>query len=442
MPNGGLGLGPLGSMPLGGWYSTVEAEVNRADPRIFRRVMIKRRSATTGQYETSWQDVSEWVERYGTIGQSIDDTRPFRIRHDGYQFQVRNDTGEFTHHSNPSSLWFGYMTRHRSLVKVEAGYLDDNDEELPYDDVVQGVFIMDDEVPNSTDKDSVTIRCTSLQSAFESVKARELPGMNSTMTAEALFTKIKNHTDGAGVSIFQQYISSGAWTIPSTTNSYIFPTDTALQELSVWEIMEKVAEAENKVCLINRSGGLELIARSPRTTTSAFSFYGQGFREQNTLAIQESKEAINKVYASFRLKYIDADTSTSFVSAGTTTTVSPSNVAWQVGNNVYDFENFYVANTATAQAIVSALFTDFSALKIEDTLRVTMVPSLELLDRVDLSYRTYDLAESPLWDVAHWDDFEWGTDGENFDLDAVEGTVISKKINLDDFTETVRLRRV
>lgn len=434
----GLGEGPLGSMPLGGSYDT-SIEVNRSDPTVYRRAWVKRRSAVTGQFEANWQNVTQYVEKWGSLTHAIDDARPFKVRHNGATLVVRNDEGKFNHHSNLSSMWYGYMVRDRSLVKIEAGYIDDAGNEVPYEPI-QGIFVMDDELANSAEKDSVALKCSSLQSIFDSIKAAELPGMDVTMTASELFTKIKNHTDGSGVAIFQQFISAGAWTIPTTTNYYWFNTDSALQQDSTWTVMEKVAEAENMVVLVNRTGGIELTTRAARTTTSVFAFQGQGFRKQNVIKLTEQKDAIHKTFATFRLKWVDSMSDSAYVSAGTTTVVSPTNVPWQTGNNIYSFENYYVANTATAQLIVNALQADFSVLKKEYEIDATFVPELELLDPVTLGYHSYDLSNSPLWDTVYWDDFNWASDGENFNLDAVPLTVISKRLDLDNFIHTIRLR--
>lgn len=440
MPDYGLGLGGLGSMPLGGYEHSTQGQANSAAPRVFRRLWVKRRSATTGQFEANWQNVSQYVESWGQVAQQIDDSKLFRIRHMGLSVKVRNDEGTFNHHSNASSLWFGYMTRGRSMLKVEAGYLDTDGFELPVNPI-QGIFIMDDELSKSAEDDAVAIQSSSLQGVFEGVKAKEIPSLNVTMTAETLFGKIRDHTDGAGVAIFQQYISSTAWSIASTSNYYIFPTDTVLEDQSIWEVMESIAEAENMVVLVNRSGGLELRSRAARTTTSQWDFLGQGSREQNVIALTEEKEAIFKAFASFRLKHIDADTFTSYVTAGTTTTVSPSSVPWQNGNKGYEFENFYVTNTATAQSIVTTLQSNFSAVKTEYEVEAIFAPELELLDAATLTYFSYDLANSPLWDVEAWDDFNWASDGENFNLDAVSVTVLSKSLDLDKFSQRIRLRR-
>ena len=435
----GLGLGGLGLMPLGGFEDTLR-ESRRADPRIFRKLWIRRRLTATGQFEANWQNVTRYVEDWGSLQQQLDDSRLFSIRHSGINLRVRNDEGRFNHHSNLSSMWFGYMTRVRSLAKVEAGYTDDGGILLPADPT-QGVFIMNDEIPNSAVEDSVVLNCSSLQAVFDGIKAREIPGMNATMSAGTFFTNVKNHTDGAGVSIFQQYISSGAWTIATgSSNNYIFPTDSALLDKSVWDVMEKLAEAENRVMLINRTGGLEFAARTARTTASQWDFYGQGYREPNIVQLSEMKEAVHKIYASFQLKWLAADTSTSYVRAGTTTAVNSSNTAWQVGNRSYDFENLFVANTASAQAIVDALQTEFSPAKMEYRLGAIMAPELELLDRTSVSYKSYSLENSPLWDVAYWDNFNWASDGENFNLNSVSAVVISKSLNLNTMVHTVQLR--
>ncbi len=441
MPPGlgrGLGVGSLGTMPLGGASYDLASVINQPSTNIFRRVQVKRRNHSDGKYEANWQDVTEFVKKFGTVEVSVDDVRLNRFRHSGVNIVFQNDIGRFNDETNSSSLWFNYMTRYRTLVRVQAGYENDQGE-LP-SDASQGIFLLNDELENDADSNEVVFRCSALPVVFEEVRAERIPGLNATQTASDIITRIMNHSDGSGNNIFREFITSTSWTIQATTNNYLLSTDATLQNMSVMQLMEKLAEAEQFVLLPTRTGGIEFVDRDSRTTTSQFHFYGQGFPDMNIIKLKGEKEAVNKLYTYARLKYLDADTSASYVSAGTTTAVASTNTAWRFGQRTYEFENLFAHNTVTAQAIVDGFVSEFQEVKKEIEFDAKLHPTIQALDRIEVSYRSYDLAFGSLWDVMVWDTDEWSREGNNFDYDAKPYIVLSRKSNLDNFVMTIRAR--
>jgi hypothetical protein len=433
--------------------------INQPVSKVFRRAYIKRKSASTGLYESDWQNITPYVIRWGNITSSVDDVRLNRFNLSGITIQVDNSSGKFNDENNISSLWYGYLTRYGTLLKIEAGYQTlpgatgwgdawgfawgGTSSEYPTDPT-QGIFILDQEISIPNDN-NVTLNASSLKAVFENVKATEVPGIGATLTASEIVELIKSHSDGAGLPIFQQFISSGAWHIQTTTNYYNFATSTSLNLQDVgtaWGLLEKLAEAEGYVLTINRSGEFIFTDRTANTTASQFSFYGQGFPRQNVIRVNSYKEALNKVYNSFRLKYLTPDTTSSYVTAATSTTIAPANVQWKYGARIYEFENTAVLNVATAQGIVDNLFNEFSSVKGEVDLIAKFNPELDPLDRVDVSHYSYSLADKTLWDGFNWDEAEWSKEGENFDWDNKAFKIISKSINLDDFSESFRMREI
>lgn len=435
----GLGRGRLGSMPLGGAEYDLASEINSPSSDIFRRLQVKRRSRADGLYEANWQDLTEFVKKWGTIETSVDDLKLNRFRHSGINITCRNDTGDFNDETNLSSHWFGYMTRYRSLVRIQAGY-DTGDGELPSDST-QGIFILNDEIEQDAGTNEVTLRCSSIQSVFDEVRAREVNFGSLTAVASEIVTRIRDHTDGSGNFVFRQFITSTAWTISSTTSNYVLNTNT-LEDMTCWGLMEKLAEAETFVLLVNRTGGLEFRNRDPRQSTSQFSFYGQGFQNQNVIKLNGEKESINKLYTFVRVKYLAADTATSYVTAGTTTTVSPTSLTWRYGQRVYEFENTFIANTTTAQTIADGAQSEYGTVRKELDFNAKFHPTLEVLDRVDFSYRSYDVGFNNLWDVMVWDTDDWSREGNNFDYDGKNYKLLGKKINLDNFSMGVKAREI
>lgn len=419
---------------------TVAQLAEKPTSNMFRRISVRRRQTSDGLFEPTWKDITSLVKDFGACERSIDDVKLNRFRYTGPNIRVRNDTGKFNDESNINSLWSGYLTRYNTLVRVQAGYNPTTTTDIPTDPTI-GIFVMDQETPTAADTNDVDLQCSPLSSIFDGVRAADLGGINTTLTASEIIAKIRDHTDGATLSIFQQFISTLAWTIQSTT-AYYNLTNTSIGEMTTWDLMSKLAESEGYVMLINRTGGLEFRDRSARTTTSAYSFKGEGNARPNVIKLQNYREALDKHFTFFRFKWAEADTSTSYVTAGTTTTVSPTNLSWKYGAKVYDMENLFVLTSTAAQSIVNTAYAALGTIGSEVTLIAKFVPNLEVLDRVDVSYYSFDLAGVTLWDVFDWDGADWAREGENFDWTALPFKVLSTKNDINKFTTTVRLRRI
>jgi len=421
--------------------SSLENEIARSSANVFRRAFIKRRQSADGKFEASFTSITPLVKSWGSIETAVDDTRLNFFRHSGFTLKAINDFGDFNVETDNNSLWNGFLTRYRSLVKVEAGYTADDATEFPTDPTL-GIFILDNEVTLNTNGNEATVRCSSLKSIFDEVRARDIPGLGATQTASDLVSVIRDHTDGAGNFVFREFITSTAWSIQTTTTNYNFATTTALENLSAWGMMVKLAEAEGFVLSITRTGGISFEDRNEATSASQFSFFGQGFRNQNIIRINTYKEALDKLFTFFRVQYLSADTTTSYLTAGTTTSVDGVNLSWKYGQRVYNFKNTFFANTSAAQGVIDALFTELSGVKNELDMKCVFIPQLNILDHVDVSYQAVDETDFTLWDVAVWDTDSWPTEGQNFDFTAKSFKVLSKKHDLDNFATSFRLREV
>ena len=423
--------------------SALATLVGRPVHNVFRRAEIKRRQSSDGKFESSWTDISAFVKQWGQFGSAVDDVRLNRFTHEGMSLIVRNDTGRFNPEADGNSLWNGYLTRYRTLVRVQAGYYDENDSELPTE-TTQGIFVMTNEIPISGQTNEATIGCRSLVSIFDEVRAVEVAGLGATQSASDIVAKIRDHTDGASNFVFREFITSTAWTIQTTTSNYNLATTGSLANMTCWDLMTKVAEAEGYVVLVNRTGGVEFRNRDERSSVSAFDLFGQFFPEQNVIALEEIKEPLDRSYNYFRLKYLTADTSTSYVSAGTSTALSATNVPWKYGARIYSFENDFF-NTSTAQLSVNNLYNTLAFLssKQDVVLRCKFMPSVECLDRVDVSYHSYSLVAATLWDFFDWDNADWDAEfGENINWDAKAFKVVGKMTDLDQLTTTLRLQEL
>lgn len=434
--------------------STIDSLIGFPWHNVFRRAYIKRRNTADGKYESSWTEITKYIKSWGSFQGSVDAVRLNKFTHSGLTLRARNDTGAFNPETDTNSLWFNTLSRYRTLIRIDAGYENEDGTELPTSST-QGIYIMSEELPRSSKTNDVILSCRSLISIFDEVTADEVAGLGVTQAASDIIARIRDYTDGAGNFVFREFITSTSWTIQTTTSNYNLATTTSeLENMTCYELMTKLAECEGFVFLINRSGGVEFRDRNPRTTTAAFSFYGQGFRWQNVISLDQSFDALDKYYNKFRLKWTDADTSTSYVEAGTITTVDPSNTAWKFGSRMYNFSNEFFNTSTAAQSIVNSLLTTFNEVKEEIKITAFFIPHVELLDRITFSYHSYSLADqnNSLWDIMNWasdaaanpgDGGEWALEnGENFDYNDKAYKILSKSTNLDNFTTIFTLREI
>lgn len=430
-------------------------EINKPIMTTFRRAWIKRRSASTGLYETNWFEITEFVTKWGKVKSSVDELKLNQFKFSGISLICRNDEGKFNPESNPTSLWNGFMTRFRTKLKVESGYFENGDvngTELPTDST-QGIYILTDDVVINAVNNTATLKFKALTSVFDEVKAKEVAGLGATLTANGIITLIRDHTDGSANFVFQQFISASAWIISTTTNNFNLATTTSIGDKSCWQIMQKLAETEGFILMINRTGGIEFRGRDERTATSQFTFEGQGFKNANVIKLLEYREPITKFFNHIRYKFLEADTETSYVTAGTVTTVDPSTSTWKYGSRTLEIQNTFLSNTATAQSVADNLRTEFGIIEEEIKIEAKFTPQLEVSDKVLFNYHSYSLeGEVNLWDTQDWasdtatlpdDGLSWaGEEGENFDWNDVPFKILSKQTNLDKFTSTFILRRI
>jgi len=434
--------------------ATLDGIIREPIKRPFRTVSIKRRSATTGLYESSWFDITNLVEKYGTLQTSLDDTRLNLFVHSGVQITVRNDNGQFNPETEGASIFYGYLTRVRTLLKIEAGYTDGSGNSFPTDPS-QGVFIMTGDINIVSQNNQVVLNCKSLNSPFQETRAEEIPGItDGSLTASQIFERIRDATDGSNNYLFRNFITSTAWNIQTTTTLYTgINTTTVIEDLSVWELMNKIAEAENYVVYITRFGGINFHDRQPNTTASQFSFYGAGFRSPNVIKLTSYKEALDKLFTHVRFKYLEEDTASSYIESGTATTVSATSDEWKYGRRTYQFENKFFVSTSVAQAVATNLVNNFRNLASELDMDCEFIPHLELLDYVSVSYREGSIGSENLWDLRDWASDTTTTDspqvliwagetGSTVDFNNKAFKIISRRTNLDNFVTSYRLREV
>src|SRR3990167_348242 len=454
---------------------TINTLIQSPKSEVFRRVLIKRRDAVTGLYESSWTDITTDVKSFGKITKQIDAARRNKLTFGTMKIVVNNENGLYSPHTSESSRWYGFLNQQRTLFRIESGYFSrtKNDygvwrnrqfqgdalwdvSEWDADDATwdsqSTVFIgiLSGDIPLS-DNNQVSFNIKPMTSIFEEFPARNLTGWTSTgMTASQFLTMVRDQTSG-GSYIFRPFFGDTTtnFDISTTAQNYAnLNTSTAqgVFDTNVWAITEKLCEAENFVSYIASDGTFKFVSRD-LTSSVAFAFHGAGsfnsLYGHSIKSISNYGPKITKYYSRVEVKYINADTTTSYSVTQGSYSISPASNAWVLGQRTLKVENLFIPNTATADAIAGTIFTDVSSLKNEVEITTSFIPHLDILNKCTITYYPSEFLTESLWDSNDWaadtttssaNDLIWNNAiGDAFVLSGLEFKFLSIEIDLDNF---------
>jgi hypothetical protein len=461
--------------------------IKKNNATLFRRASIKRRNLSTGLFESTWHDITKDVKSWGKISNQIDSARRYKFTFGTAKLVMQNDSGRYNPHDNSSSLWYGYLNQQRTLVKIEIGFLDvtksitgqksvmtipiaamwdsamwdseyykfDQDE-----DATVFIGVISGDLPLS-DKNEVVFNIKPLSSVLQEYPARNLTGFTSTgVTASQFVTSIRDHQDASGSYVFRPFFGDTTtyWDISTTSNVFSnLNTSTAkdIIDKTVWDVVEKLSEAENFVPYITKNGYFKFISRDAVTTTVSFEFHGAGsFSSTYGHTIKKVNSygfRVSKFYSRVQVKFNEADTSSSYQVVETTLTVSSVNNPWILGNKTLSIDNYYIPNQTVANTLAQTIFNEVSALKREIDFETSLVPHLDIFDRFSIHYDPSVFFANNLWDQNDWASDSTSTSedlifdaslGDGLSLDGQEFKFLTFEIDLDNLSNKFIAREV
>ena len=454
---------------------TLYGQIKNPRSKVYRKLFIKRRQQGTGLYEDDWVDITKDVIKWGTIRKAVDATKVNSFNFSNITLVMDNSSGRYNPESDEQSIWYGYGDQQRTLVKITAGFLvqekgEDGlwsninipgnayfdeayfDAEAYFDSesTIYSGFISGD--INVVGNNQINIPIVPLMEVFRQFPASRLTGYNSSLTASDFITLLRDQQDANGSYIFRPFFNDTTtnWEITSTSVEYgNLNTSTAQDVLdsTVWDVVQKLAEAENHVPIITADAIFKFRPRDI-TTTPVYEFYGAGaYSSQYGRQIKKIGfygKRYTKYYSRVSVKYREADTSTSYATEESQYLVSGSSGPWTLGERTLNIDNLWIPTSTVAETIAESLFEEFSAIKREIEFTTSFVPQLEVLDRVLISYDESGITENSLWDVYNWadsatgastmDDLIWDdSDGDSIKLLDEEFKLIAIDLNLDSF---------
>jgi len=437
---------------------SILSEIRKNYSRVFRRIFVKRRDASSGLFESTWQDISIDVKNWGKIRREIDGVKYSKVKFSDVMVKMNNFSGRYNPNDDEASFWFGFAKQQRTLVKIEAGFIHQtlsssgiytNTEYPTTSSIFYGILSGDIFVSDDND---ITLPIKPLTQIFRDFPAKNLVGFTSTgLTASQFVNILRDQTDGAGSFIFRPFLGDTTtfWDVTSTSNVYSnLNTSTAADvfKSDVWTIVEKLSESEDMVAFVKNSGILRFGDRTPATTASQFHFFGAGFRDNEYGHTIKKVNSFGKKHTDFysrvEVKWVDSNTATAVRVKETAFTVTGSNDAWILGHRTFRFENFWIPTTTVADTILNNIYNNTTNVKDKLDFVSTFVPHLEILDRIRVSYDHSALTPTSRWDINDWafDNTNLSTDliwdqvsGDSIRLSNREFKILSIDLDLDKF---------
>jgi hypothetical protein len=423
---------------------SILTEIKKSQAKGFRRIYMRRRVGN--DYEATWTQIpSKYIKSFGEIEYGLEDIKVNFFKFSGFDFTVDNIDGYFSDTDESQSYFYGATCIPLTMVKVEAGYEASDGTEYPTN-TVMFVGLLDGDIEYNQDN-TIGFKASHLSEVFDKVTVDLIPSLSGNYTASDLFIKIRDFTDSNSVYFFQKYISSGAWSIETTTSNYIMPTNTTIDDMTCWELMQKLAEAENKVMYVSRDGGFYFQSKGAVSSTAAFHFSGLGDGNKtygHTIMKNISlNKMFSKIYNRIKIKFDDEDTTTSYYTKSESWAWGDSTSSWLYGVNTYDLENVYL-NASTSAIVATEIYNEYVNPKNEIEFESKFIPQLNLNDYVTLTYKTKRYANnSSLWGTAIWGKFFWSDfTGYNININNGDFRIIQAKHDLDKFNTTFRLRQL
>jgi hypothetical protein len=239
------------AMPAGSdWISTkgqadwlnITSALRQSSHEVYRRIWFKRR--TSSGYEADWQQVpQERIISYGKITRTADKVYPSEIQNDQINIELDNNDG---YYNNPigapldsiyNNFFQGYVSRYKTLVKIEYGYIY-NGVEIPgqYNFTI-GII---GEKAENKENGNVEILIEPAETVLKNYEASNFSSINVTYP-QNVYDLILKQTDSSGNNIFEDMWSMGSRRC-SIPRALIDVTDASLEGKSSWDLLTNAGE--------------------------------------------------------------------------------------------------------------------------------------------------------------------------------------------------------
>jgi hypothetical protein len=224
-------------------------------------------------------------------------------------------------------------------------------------------------------------------------------------------------------------------------------TTTSLNGLTAWELMKKIAEAENYTMYIDNNCQFWFKEFSGVPASSSFHFSGLNDKDRsfghNIMKNIDIDKGYDKIYNRVRIKFAENDTTTSYSIYNETWNYGDSSSSFRYGVREYYYENTFYP-TASAASLASYIFTNFSEPRELITMDVKFVPHLMLMQRCTLTYKSIKQQGTfALWGFFNWGEARWGkSTAYNININNGNYYIVGLKHDIDTFKSIAKVKEI
>jgi hypothetical protein len=345
--------------------------------------MFMKRVLVAGGYEADWFEITEYVTSWGTIKESYGDnlyTGEYEI--DGIQVEFNNSRAKFNDENDPNSLFFGFATRINTRFKLDVGFYDINQEEVPG----RSFYGLSKSEPEVLGSGTIKYAIGSVMNVFKLFQAKGITEQNrpTDIHIERLVQKEQN-----AVRIFDRYFEgpddATRYQIQAGAETFLIKI---LEEQTVWDKIKELSFYENFFPQITNDGNFEWVDRN-ETVAVQWIFNGAGSFDNvygiNIIDITQQL-GVDRTYSRVTVRYGKGDTD-----------IAVSEVNWTPGDGsipdlygvrVFEFEaTAGELNNVRAQNVADRIRAATAAPHNIFVIDTTFIPHLRVNDRVLLNYR-------------------------------------------------------
>ncbi|MFA5114375.1 MAG: hypothetical protein WC529_08845 [Candidatus Margulisiibacteriota bacterium] len=358
-------------------------EISKDYARCFKRIKIKRRLIGAPGYEADWLDITDYVLDVDTIIQNIDNLELNNFTQGGFGITCRNDTFQFAAETRSSSYFYGYLTRHDTKVKVEAGYIDENDVEYSYD-IGAGMIVGDNIVAQANG--TIYLPCLAPSSIFDTQTASDL---NEGTFENGSIDWYDNKSVSEVVQLLYDLKVGGEYVFHSKLEGVVITPglDVVVDsyDFSDWsckDALDYMAAASHSAWWVGPDFVLYFVSKDASAGVE-FTFNGPGSRGKdiNIYNASNYNEGLDKVFNRFSWYNTDPP-----ISSSETWTPGDGSSSDKYGVRTYSLDNRLITTDAKRQAVSDEYLAAYKEPKEEISLETKFVPQIGLLDRLRVNY--------------------------------------------------------
>jgi hypothetical protein len=354
--------------------------VRAPSSHVFRRLFMKR-VLSAGGYEADWLEITEFVTSWGTIKESYGDnlyTGEYEV--EAVNVGLDNSKAKFNSETDTNSLFFGFATRINTRFKIDIGFYDINQEEVPG----RSFYGLSRSEPTVLGSGTIKYKIGSVLGVFKLFAAKGISEQNqdTDVHVDRLVKKTQN-----AARIFDRYFEgpddATRYQIQAGVEKFLVSIP---EDMTVWDKITELSLYENFFPSITDDGNFQWTDRN-ETIAVQWVFNGAGSFDNiygiNIIDITQQL-GVDRVFTRVGIEINDGTIRVKEINW----TPGDSSVPDLYGAKVFEYEATpgelnNALGDSIADRLLAATQTPHNIFKIN----TTFIPHLRVNDRVTLNFK-------------------------------------------------------